>query len=34
MTRPYGRAPRGGHWKTTTFVAALRQDGLGVPMVR
>jgi len=42
MTRLYGRAPRGqrllakapfGHWKTTTFVAALRQDGLGAPMV-
>ena len=37
MTRLYGRAPRGrrlfakapfGHWKTTTFVAALRRDGL------
>ena len=37
MTRLYGRAPRGrrllakapfGHWKTTTFVAALRHDGL------
>jgi len=22
-----------GHWKTTTFVAALRRDGLGAPMV-
>ena len=42
MTRLYGRAPRGrrllakapfGHWKTTTFVAALRRDGLGAPMV-
>lgn len=42
MTRLYGRAPRGqrllakapfGHWKTTTFVAALRQGGLGAPMV-
>ena len=42
MTRLYGRAPRGrrlfakapfGHWKTTTFVAALRKDGLGAPMV-
>jgi hypothetical protein len=21
------------HWKTTTFVAALRKDGLGAPMV-
>ena len=37
MTRLYGRCPRGerlvasvpwGHWKTTTFVGALRQDGL------
>ena len=42
MTRLYGRAPRGrrllakapfGHWKTTTFVAALRRDGLTAPMV-
>ena len=42
MTRLYGRSPRGrrllakapfGHWKTTTFVAALRRDGLGAPMV-
>lgn len=42
MTRGYGRAPIGervvgtvphGHWKTTTFVAALRADGLGAPMV-
>jgi transposase len=42
MTRLYGRAPRGrrlfakapfGHWKTTTFVAALRKGGLGAPMV-
>jgi hypothetical protein len=42
MTGLYGRAPRGrrlfakapfGHWKTTTFVAALRRDGLGAPMV-
>jgi hypothetical protein len=42
MTRLYGRALRGrrlfakapfGHWKTTTFVAALRKDGLGAPMV-
>jgi hypothetical protein len=42
MTRLYGRAPRGrrllakapfGHWKTTTFVAALRQGGLTAPMV-
>jgi transposase len=42
MTRRYGRAPAGqrlveavphGHWKTTTFVAALGVDGLGAPMV-
>jgi transposase len=42
MTRRYGRAPQGqrvvgrvphGHWKTTTFVAALRSDGLAAPMV-
>ena len=42
MTRLYGRALRGrrlfakapfGHWKTTTFVAALRRDGLGAAMV-
>jgi transposase len=42
MTRRYGRAPVGervvgavphGHWKTTTFVAALRADGLAAPMV-
>jgi len=42
MTRLYGRAPKGrrllarapfGHWKTTTFVAALRNNGLGAPMV-
>lgn len=42
MTRLYGRAPRGrrliasapfGHWKTTTFVAALRRDALTAPMV-
>ena len=40
MTRLYGRSPRGerlvapvpwGHWKTTTFVGALRQDGLVAP---
>ena len=40
MTRLYGRCPRGerlvapvpwGHWKTTTFVGALRQDGLIAP---
>ena len=42
MTRLYGRALRGqrllakapfGHWKTTTFVAALRRGGLGAAMV-
>jgi transposase len=42
MTRRYGRSPRGtrlvcpvphGHWKTTTFVAALRADGMTAPMV-
>lgn len=42
MTRRYGRAPRGerlveavphGHWKTTTFVAPLRADGLVAPTV-
>jgi transposase len=42
MTRRYGRSPKGqrlvcavphGHWKTTTFVAALRTDGLTAPMV-
>ena len=42
MTRRYGRCPRGerlvcpvphGHGKTTTFVAALRADGLTAPMV-
>ena len=42
MTRIYGRAKRGkrclasiphGHWKTTTFVAALRTGGLIAPMV-
>lgn len=42
MTRLYGRAPRGrrliasapfGHWKTTTFVAALRRTGIVAPMV-
>ena len=40
MTRLYGRAPRGerlvspvpwGHWKTTTFIGALRHDGLIAP---
>jgi transposase len=42
MTRPRGRCWRGqrlvakvphGHWKTTTFVAALRADGLTAPTV-
>jgi len=42
MTRPRGRCQRGerlvakvphGHWKTTTFVAALRCDGLTAPLV-
>jgi transposase len=40
MTRLYGRAPRGrrlessvpfGHWKTMTFIAALRCDGITAP---
>ncbi len=42
MARKYGRGPRGqrvvgtvphGHWKTTTFVAALGADGMTAPMV-
>jgi transposase len=42
MARLYGRAPRGqrlragvphGHWKTTTFVGALRRTGMTAPMV-
>jgi transposase len=42
LTRPRGRGPRGervvsaipyGHWKTTTFIAGLRQDGLTAPFV-
>jgi len=42
MARRYGRAPRGerlamsvpyGHWKTTTFVAALRHDRIDAPCV-
>jgi len=42
MARLRGRAPRGerlragiphGHWKTTTFVAALRLTGMVAPMV-
>jgi transposase len=42
MTRPRGRSPKGtrlvakvpyGHWKTTTFLAALRISGLTAPLV-
>lgn len=42
MTRSHGRCPQGqrlvmplphGHWKTTTFVVALRIDGLTAPTV-
>lgn len=42
MARLYGRSPRGrrcvasiphGHWKTTTFVGALRATGMTAPMV-
>ena len=42
MVRHYGRSPRGdrlvanvphGHWKTLTFIAALRLDGLTAPTV-
>ena len=42
MTRLYGWAPRGhrlvakvphGHWKTTTFLAALRNDRIDAPCV-
>jgi transposase len=42
MTRRYGRSKRGqrlvaavphGHWKTTTFIGALRADGLTAPAV-
>lgn len=42
MTRQYGRAPVGerlvdhvphGHWLTTTFLAALRMNGLSAPLV-
>lgn len=41
MVRRYGRCPIGqrlvakaphGHWRTTTFIAALRRDGLDAPM--
>jgi len=40
MTRRYGRAPQGerlvckvphGHWKTTTFIAALRHNRVTAP---
>ena len=42
MARRYGRCPSGerlnakvphGHWKTTTFIAGLRVDGLTAPLV-
>ncbi len=42
MARRYGRSRRGervigrvphGHWKTTTFVAAMRRRGLTAPLV-
>ena len=42
MVRHYGRSPRGerlvasvphGHWKTLTFIAALRLDGMTAPYV-
>ncbi len=42
MVRLYGRSPRGtcligsapyGHWKTTTFLAGLRYDGIVAPLV-
>jgi transposase len=42
MARRFGRAPRGqkavaavphGHWKTSTFVAGLRTEGVVAPMV-
>lgn len=42
MARRFGRSPRGdrvvgavphGHWRTSTFVAGLRQDGLIAPLV-
>jgi transposase len=42
MVRRHGRAQRGqrvgaavphGHWKTTTFLAALRHDGISAPCV-
>lgn len=42
MARTHGRCPKGerlvmdvphGHWKTTTFVAALRAEGMTAPVV-
>jgi transposase len=42
MVRRYGRSPSGarlvaaapqGHWKTTTFIAGLRQSGIVAPLV-
>jgi DDE superfamily endonuclease len=42
MIRRYGRCPRGerlvdatpwGHWRTTTFVAGLRESGIVAPLV-
>jgi transposase len=42
MVRRYGRCPAGqrlvaavphGHWKTTTFIAGLRQSGIVAPLV-
>jgi transposase len=42
MVRLYGRSPRGtrlvdnsphGHWKTSTFLAGLREDGMVAPAV-
>ena len=42
MVRRYGRSPAGarlvdavphGHWKTTTFIAGLRQTGIVAPLV-
>lgn len=42
MARTHGRCPRGerlrmsipaGHWKTTTFIAGLRLDGMVAPVV-
>ena len=42
MVRQYGRCPRGerlvakvphGHWKTLTFIAGLRADGLTAPYI-